>query len=124
MAKQKTLRILRLPVEGPPSVVTIPNTLEAMQAEVGGNIEACAVQDGGRCTWVDVFVSEEGLYREEALPNGKVPLLTEHDNQGYGYRGPAFVSRLNPRTGDQVDLLDSDLRWLQEKLGSSKEEGE
>ena len=39
MAKAKTLRVLRIPAVGAPTIETIPHTLAALQSAVGGYVE-------------------------------------------------------------------------------------
>lgn len=117
--KQTTIRIMRLPVEGPAAVATIDNNLNAMQAEVGGLIEPVSMPRAG----LDAFVNEEGLLNEEPI-NPHLTRLHQKfaggvyslGNGGLGYRGDAFVSRLNPKTGDQIDLTDEDILWLQQQI--------
>jgi hypothetical protein len=127
-----TIRIMRLPVEGEPEVVDIQNKLEAMQAQVGGLIEPVELPRSG----LDLFLNEEGVVNGaelnphalrlwEAL-NG-IPatrfslqagqqIVRAECNNGYGYRGDAYVARFDSESGHQVDLTDDDVQWLKARI--------
>jgi len=82
------IRAVRIAPNATPIVVEIENTLEAMQAEVGGYIECLGL--GGK---VDAMVNEEGLIknlpfnRHMMTPYGPRPfvgtaIVVAHDDEG------------------------------------------
>lgn len=90
--RKATVRVLVVPVGRPPEVHEIPNTLEAAQSIVGGYIEAVSVGDD---SGVMGLCNENG--RSMGLPRNRIVL------------GDFFVARVDPRTGDQVDLTPDDI---------------
>lgn len=71
----------------PPCVKTVDDTLEALQALVGGWLEAIPTPD----PTVAVYVNEEGRLDGLAANVG-------------GLVGPILVTGLDPESGDTVDL--------------------
>jgi hypothetical protein len=111
--KQQQIRIAFYPVEGTPEVRTIDNELEAMQALVGGYIEAVPLAG---LPGLDAFCDEEGLLKDR-------PLNPHFTPWGWSIAGDVFIARLNPKTGDQIDLTEADLQLLG-LLTPVEEEGE
>lgn len=94
------VRVVVVPVEGPARVEEIPDSLEAMQAIVGGYVELVRLENG-----LELWVNEEGLL-EELPPNRYASYLARHP-----IVGPAFVSRSTP-DGDLANLKPSDVADL------------
>lgn len=62
--KQETITVVRKKAGEDAEVVTIPNTLESLQAEVGGYIEVLPVGSG-----ILMILNEEGKFLPECKPN-------------------------------------------------------
>lgn len=92
----KTIIILAFPVGKPPEVREIADTLEAMQAQVGGYIELVPLVGGP----VEVCCNEEGKLKNLS-PNRRW--------HGDVLCGDFFVTRTNPRTGESQSLTAEDI---------------
>lgn len=87
----------------PPRMETIDNTLEALQALVGGWLEAIPTPDPATA----VYVNEEGRL------DGLEP------NVG-GLVGPILVTGLDPKSGDTVDMTVAQARRYAAMLAGTR----
>lgn len=90
------IRVLLLPVMDNARVEYMENTLEAKQKYVEGYIECLSVGDD-----VDIICNDEGKFTHR--PNR--PIFNGADC----VYGPAIVARVDPATGNYIDLTDEDI---------------
>lgn len=88
-----TLKVVVFPVGRHPEVLDIPNTLEGMQAVVGGDLELVMWGD------LEVYMNMDGIHLE--LPYNR------HVGR-HRVGGTFFISK--SRRGEQVSLADVDIR--------------
>jgi hypothetical protein len=85
-----------------PEIKYIDNSLEAMQQEVGGYIEAVGIDEN-----LSIICNEEGKLM--GLPANK-PL--KFDGQIVDIlMGNFFISRVDPETGESIDITDKDIAF-------------
>lgn len=95
---EQIIRVLRLPVGGAPEVMWIGNDYKEMQKIVEGDLEGVTVEPG-----IMVMCNENGI----ALGQTYNRTINRID-----FRGPIFITRYDPETGDSVSLTESDIeKW-------------
>ena len=103
-----SLRVLIIPPGHPPELRTIPHTLEALQACVGGDLECWAIEDH-----VAIYCNEEGRLR--GLPYNR--RLTLPNGTSERFVGPILLTGFHDETGDSESLTEADLAiWTQRLL--------
>ena len=105
----KTVKVLVFPVGKPAEVREIASGLEAMQAVVGGYIEAVALNEN-----VTLWCNEEG--KVTGLPlNLRAPRdpMFPHDI----IAGDFFLSRVSQKTGATTSLTEKDIKTFTEAFG-------
>lgn len=90
------IKVLVVPVGGPPAVQEIEDTLGEMQRLVGGYIQAVPLKPD-----VDLYCNEEGKL-QGLEPNRNVPEICDV------ICGDFFISRCNP-DGEPMSLTDEDI---------------
>ncbi|MCL4520389.1 MAG: DUF3846 domain-containing protein [Firmicutes bacterium] len=103
-----TVRVGIINPHCPPVFSSIPNTLEAKQAVVGGDLECWALEGH-----VGIFCNEEGRLR--GLPYNR--RITLEDGAMEGFVGPLLLLGVDEATGDIESLTEADIaRWTQRLL--------
>lgn len=100
----KPIRILMLPVGGPPYETTVANELYALQRLVGGSFELARLERG-----VDLWVNEDAVGLN--LPDNRAAPRNIAVSFLNGWiQGPAFVARTEDE--ELADLTDADVaKW-------------
>ena len=107
--KPEKLRVLLIPYNKEPEVIEIDNKLEAMQALVGGLIQAVHVEsDGDDGAGVDVWCNEEFLM---LYPEQRNRMVITAGEIGYPLwiHGPFYVARTDD-DGNTLSLTDADIK--------------
>jgi len=104
-----TIKVIRIDVDGKISGLQIPDTLEAMQEQVGGYIEMIILSQpnnlNGNCSLVG-YVNEEG--KPKNLPFNPLATKLCLDRLFFGdyINGPMIISAMDDQ-GNSVSIPDS-----------------
>lgn len=102
------MKALVIPVTGPVTEIELNDTLEQLQALVGGLIQAVPVPEFiAADDSATVYVNEEGKFDPDCKPNMRA---TDFMVPGIGLMfgdwiaGPMIVAGFDPRTGNHAEL--------------------
>jgi len=119
--KEKQIKVLKVEPLKAPEVVTIENTLESLQAAVGGLIQITYPWRDYAC----IICNDEGKYMgmklNRALYEGEEPCQKERENNQIGemydiIAGPFLVTGLSDEDGYQHSLSEEQIQAYTERF--------